>query len=588
MSITRFAFAGTLVFLTAALGAGACANSDPIHGSGGSGGGGGSGGDGTGAGSGTGGALPTSICLLHNCSADVECEACTDGKNTCLVSEHRCVACGDGTNGGNCPQGEKCSSWGNCAPETVTCPTDNGVPTITCNENKDCAACDPAHQVCDPVAHKCVSCTANDTTQCQSTDTCAYGDCAPKCPANCESDADCSQCGAPGQEAHFCNAHRCSECSPTQGCDGSMSCGEHGTCEAACGKAGAPTGECDSDSDCTGCDGSATKCHVPIGGGKGTCGPNATGCSDLGNGVVVLPSPFDKVTNLCSNDMDCANVGIDLNVGKILRDLTGFEQIHDADIMYPMHACASVSIVGKSCGVCVPCKVDSDCQSLNIDQFAGDAFGPLGSIASAFLLDQIFGDNDHQIHMYCETVAGDYGVCAPCPGLLNDCSVGEPPGNNGNPCHDECSEGGPLGLQCGTCATSVCSVDPYCCAVEWDRTCADEVGSYCTKACEQCSQSDMGGHDKCQTGGPLAETCSPCVKAICQADASCCTSSWTQSCIDKVPQYCAEGYLCSGQCNDPAQCQGGQGCLADYTCGPCVADYDCFPKSCDTQTGMCQ
>jgi hypothetical protein len=55
-----------------------------------------------------------------------------------------------------------------------------------------------------------------------------------------------------------------------------------------------------------------------------------------------------------------------------------------------------------------------------------------------------------------------------------------------------------------------------------------------------------------------------------------------------VPAYCEKAYLCQGQCNDPAQCSGGQGCLADYTCGPCVADYDCFPKQCDTNSGMCQ
>jgi hypothetical protein len=304
--------------------------------------------------------------------------------------------------------------------------------------------------------------------------------------------------------------------------------------------------------------------------------------------VAVLPSPFDKVTNLCSNDMDCANVGIDLNVGKMLRDLSGWQQIHDADIMYPMHACAAVSLQSTSCGVCVPCKVDSDCQSINVDQFAAQALGPLGDIAAAFLLDQIFGPGDHEIHMYCQNVAGDYGVCAPCPGLLNDCSTDSTPGSNGNMCHDECTAGDPLGAQCGACAVSVCTIDPFCCTGQWDRTCVEEVGSYCDKACEACGQSDMGGHDKCQTGGALEDTCSPCVAAICQAQPSCCMSSWDQSCIDLVPQYCEKAYLCQGQCNDPAQCTGTDGCLADYTCGPCVANYDCFPKMCDTNSGQCQ
>lgn len=590
MRAIRFAFAVATSLLFAGLSAASCADSTPIDGTGGDGGSGASHSTGSGAGTGTGngGALPTSICLLHNCSSDIECEACTNGKTTCLVEEHRCVACNAGSSGG-CPEGEKCSSWGNCAPETATCPTDNGVPTITCNQDSDCAACDPAHQICDPVAHKCVSCVSGNTSECQSNDTCLFGDCAPKCPESCTDDVDCAECGSPGAEAHFCNAHRCSSCSSTgEGCEPGLVCTEHGTCEATCGVANAPQGDCQSDSDCAGCEVGANKCHVPIGGGKGTCGPLATGCSDLGNGVAVLPSPFDKVTNLCSNDTDCSNISLDLNVGKILRDLTGFEQIHDAVIKYPMHACASVSILDKSCGVCVPCKVDSDCQNLNIDEFAGQAFGPLGAIGSAFLLDQIFGNDEHVIHMYCETVVSEYGVCVPCPGLLNDCSVGELPPDNGNQCHDVCTLGEALRPACDSCVANVCMVDPFCCTTEWDQFCADEVGSYCSKVCETCGQSDQGGHDKCQTGGPLQTSCSPCVWSICQADESCCTSNWSQNCIDYVPQYCEPAYLCQGQCNSADQCTGGSGCLADYTCGPCVADYDCFPKTCDTNSGQCQ
>lgn len=593
MRAARFAFATVLTLLATGLGAASCAGSDSINtGGGGNGTGAGQGtgaGSGTGAGHGTGanGPIPTEICLLHNCSSDVECAACSNGKTTCLVEEHRCVACNSGSTGG-CPSGQQCSSWGNCVEESAPeCTTDNGVPTITCNENKDCAGCDPRHQICDPAAHKCVACTGNDTTECQSTETCNGGDCVPKCPSTCESDGDCSECGGPGAEAHACNNNRCSTCSPTIGCDGSSSCGEHGTCEEPCGTVGAPKGECATDADCMGCDGSATKCHVPIGGGKGKCGPSATGCSDLGEGVAVLPDPFDKVTNLCSNDSDCASVGIELNVGKILRDLTGWDQIHDANLSYPMHACASVQILDdKSCGVCVPCKVDSDCQNLNIDQIAGDAFGPLGAIASAFLLDQIFGDEDHQIHMYCETVVGEYGVCVPCPGLLNDCSVGG--GTEPEPCHNKCDAGAPLDpVSCGDpCVAAVCAMDAYCCDSKWDHLCVSEVLDYCGKACESCHHEDKGGHDKCEAGGPLATDCSDCVASIC-GDAEhpavrpeCCGEnggSWDQECINLIPQYCEEPYWCSNQCHYALDCPDGQGCsLETFTCGQCTSTAECW------------
>src|SRR5262245_15861911 len=53
------------------------------------------------------------ICLLHNCNSDAECSACTEGRTTCLVAEHRCVAC-DAATGTGCPEGQECSSWGKC------------------------------------------------------------------------------------------------------------------------------------------------------------------------------------------------------------------------------------------------------------------------------------------------------------------------------------------------------------------------------------------------------------------------------------------------------------------------------------------
>lgn len=586
MNAARFAFAAAFSLVTAGLSAASCAKSGPVN----TGGGGGTGASGTGANgtgaSGTGangtggGQIPAEICLLHNCASDAECAACSDGKNTCLTDEHRCVACSSGGSGG-CPTGQACSAWGICADEQVTCPTQNGVPQITCAKNSDCAACDPRHQVCDLAAKKCVACTSGDTTQCQSNETCKGGDCAAKCPSKCTTDADCGQCGAAGHEAHTCVNGHCGSCSPVTGCDGAQTCNGHGTCEKPCGTTGAPKGSCVSDTDCVGCDGSATQCHIAVGASKGTCGQAAKGCSDLGNGVAVLPAPFDKVTNLCSNDADCASISADFDVGQMLADLTGWDQIHSATISYPMHACASTTITdNKSCGICVPCKTDADCAPIDVDKFAGQMFGPLGAIASAFLLDQIFGDGKHEVHMYCETIAGDYGACVPCPGVLTDCSTG---GTQPDPCHDECTTGEAMDLTCGTCAAAVCLQDPYCCTGRWDNLCVHEVAEACNHVCESCSKSENGGHDKCTTGAALAPTCSTCVEAVCGALPHCCTGdagagTWDQACIDAIPAYCLEpAYLCKNlnQCNAPDQCTAGRGCRADYTCGPCQQNYDC-------------
>ena len=52
-------------------------------------------------------------------------------------------------------------------------------------------------------------------------------------------------------------------------------------------------------------------------------------------------------------------------MGALIKKATGLN-IKDANIDYPMNACASVDILdGKKCGVCVPCKKDADCAPAN-------------------------------------------------------------------------------------------------------------------------------------------------------------------------------------------------------------------------------
>ena len=411
-----FAFASAFVLATVA--AASCANSGAIQqhqttSSSGTGGGG-TGGHGTGG-------VGQTACIQNNCNDDAECGACPNGHTSCDAASHRCVACGVG--GKTCPAGTTCSSFGDCVPAGKTCPTDaQGTPTITCATSADCVACDPMHQVCDAATGKCVACTDVDSSACQSTDQCVGDACKPNCPATCATDNDCSNCGAPGNLAHACNVGKCAQCSKTYACAAGKICSATGICVAKCGQDGA--GSCSADTDCAQCGGGNTQCHAPIN-GPGKCGPQAAGCSDLGQGVVVLPSPWDQITNTCSHDVDCSGVGIQLDVGKLLRDLTGISQIKDANLDYPMKVCAAVSVgTGDqtlSCGICVPCSMDTDCDPINVDAIAGQAFGPIGSVAAAVLLDEVFGPNDHMVHMYCQQVAGGYGVCAPCPGIVYSC-----------------------------------------------------------------------------------------------------------------------------------------------------------------------
>lgn len=554
-----------------------------------------------------------SICLLHNCDSDAECASCSDGRNTCLVAQHRCVAC-DSATGTGCPDGEYCSSFGSCVPNGQSCATDaHGVPTISCASSADCVACDPMHQVCDTGTSKCVACTDIDSSACQATDICVNDECSAKCPNACSSDNDCSMCGGPGHEAHACNAHKCSQCSATYACPAGQTCSPQGMCESKCGTDGA--GTCNGDGDCGGCGPDAGECHKPIN-SSGKCGPQAAGCSDLGMGVAVLPDPWDSITNTCSNDGDCAGVGIQLNVGKILRDVTGIGGIHDANIDYGMHVCADVTVgVGNkqvSCGVCVPCRVDTDCQDIDVDQVASDAFGPVGDIAAKLLMDQVFGPNDHKIHMYCQNVAGDYGVCAPCANPLASCGVGKQDadpnegssssGTGGGPAscdHDTCTAGAALDTSCDACSQAVCNVDGYCCSTAWDQTCVGEVDQYCDTPCgggssTSSSSTGSGGgggptcdHDECTPGNALDPNCSACASSLCAADNYCCQTAWDSTCVNEVAQYCGGGCGGAPQCYSASDCNYPDGCRADGTCGPCSDDSDCSPYLCDSGSGQC-
>jgi hypothetical protein len=488
------------------------------------------------------------ICLPQNCEDNFECAGCDDGKTMCLLEEKRCVQC-DPASGEGCDEGEVCSEFGSCIPGDLTCPTDaDGVPQIECNDDPDCAACDPDHQVC--AAGVCVACREDLTDACASTEVCLGNECVPKCPEECTTNAECGNCGTETTEAHACHDRKCAECtnlgSTPVGCPENEYCTDQGVCVPICGIPGQAAGTCEVDSDCAGCEGDNDACHAPINGGHGVCGPSAAGCSDLGDGIVVLPAPFDQVTNACSNDGDCAGIGIQYNVGELLRDITGIDEIDDANIDYPMSRCADVTVglgeTSVSCGVCVPCEHDTDCEDIDVDQVAGDAFGPLGAIATALLLDQLFGPNDHSIHMFCQPVAGSYGVCAPCPTLLSDCASADDPYGGDD---DSCSG------NCGGAAPSGCYCDDAC--LEYGDCCGDFEGV--------CTGDGCAGH------------CGEQAPAGCYCDEGCLDYG---DCCGDYEDLCEGGGdpdSCAGHCGG----QAASGCYCDGECeaaGDCCDDYD--------------
>ena len=494
-------------------GSGASAGSAGGGGESGEGGSGGSSGTG---GSDTDGGWLDDVCLMHDCDDDAECTGCPSGRNVCDESSHRCVKCVQGEPTTACEDGEVCSQYGTCIPEGMDCPTDaTGEPTITCASDADCYACDTMHQVCDTSSGKCVACSETNTYACDPQARCKNGHCLDKCPTPCTTDADCEECGTMVNPGHACNekTRHCGECSASTPCPDGLLCGPQGMCVKVCGAEGKPKGVCNSDADCLGCEGDLVACHVPVNGGDGKCGLPASGCSDIGS-FTALPSPWSAVTNTCSNDGDCNGVGVDLNVGKLLRDLTGLDQINDATMQYGMNVCASVTVgvldESYSCGLCVPCREDTDCEPIKFDPLIEQAFGPVGSLVANVLIKMAFGDAPHQLNMYCEPVIGEFGVCAPCIDFIHECAVSS---TTGDECNSdwECA----AGEHCkdGTCqemSTTGCFGSDGC---DGDQVCSWNGDGYC---CRDPFQGDP--------------------EDSCFSDAEC------------VPQVCAwsgEGFFCT-------------------------------------------
>lgn len=532
------------------------------------------------------------VCLLNNCSENAHCTGCSDGRHQCLVAENRCVACIPGTDEG-CDDGEVCSSWGICAPEMLTCPTDEATnePTFTCEKNLDCAACSPMHQVCNTATHKCVGCTDTNTSHCLKSDVCINDVCSPRCPASCDTNNDCMFCGPTDKPLHACNAHKCTECSDTYPCPAGLVCLANGACYPPCGLVGATAGTCSSDEDCYWCgdpkNPGSYVCNTPINDPiHGTCQPPAEGCEDLGSGIAVLPEPWSDYTQLCSNDDNCTNVGATVNLGQVIRDIAGTNEvmgiaIGDANVTYPMSECAEIKITENiDCGICVPCNEDEDCAPIDLDPLLPGLFpqDALVQIAGAILIDMLYGDiEEHNLNFYCQPVALGYGVCAPCSNPLQVC--GKTSGGGSGTCdHDVCETGTAMDPSCGACAAEVCANDSYCCETEWDDMCVGEVDEFCATTC-----GGSGGcaTDICTNTELEAQNmaCGDCVEAICTADPFCCNTAWDNYCVEAANLEAACADICSGGCaHDPCEVGGplDDGCDACVTSICAMDDWCCI------------
>lgn len=109
----------------------------------------------------------------------------------------------------------------------------------------------------------------------------------------------------------------------------------------------------------------------------------------------------------------------------------------------------------------------------------------------------------------------------------------------------------------------------------WTPACVAEVAATCGARCD----APPAGcpHDRCYTGDalPLASCgADPCITQICTApggDPTCCTSRWTQQCVDRVETLCGEACPHKGLCTSWLPGEADPSCAGvDLTLGvPC-------------------
>jgi len=122
------------------------------------------------------------------------------------------------------------------------------------------------------------------------------------------------------------------------------------------------------------------------------------------------------------------------------------------------------------------------------------------------------------------------------PGTLNLACSGD---SCGDPGSGDCfSDNGTPGCDDSKCCNLVCAIDPACCNIVWDATCAQLANFNCV------------GGDPC--GNPNAGSCysvhaergcdnGACCDVVCSIDPTCCSVEWDADCVTLAQNNCIVG-----------------------------------------------
>ena len=144
----------------------------------------------------------------------------------------------------------------------------------------------------------------------------------------------------------------------------------------------------------------------------------------------------------------------------------------------------------------------------------------------------------------------------------------------------------------GTCCDTTCTVDKYCCDVEWDDFCACEAGGLCDGGFTTCGATGAGDCAVQNTTAGCSD--GTCCQKVCAVDPFCCCDEWDDICAQQAAEMCYLTRSCGGTapscflthtsagCNNVACCE--KVCPSDPTCCTVVWDQLCA----DAATRLCR
>ncbi|MSR28126.1 MAG: hypothetical protein EXS03_00930 [Phycisphaerales bacterium] len=115
-----------------------------------------------------------------------------------------------------------------------------------------------------------------------------------------------------------------------------------------------------------------------------------------------------------------------------------------------------------------------------------------------------------------------------------------------------------------SCCNAVCYVEPECCSLAWDASCVSKANLYCRPDVEwnmPCTGSCVEAHEN-----PGCEDIA-CGSAVCFSDANCCMVTWDQDCATLARGLCCGAPGCGNSCNE--------GCLTPHDSPSCSDRYCC-------------